>query len=264
MDQGTPLTELERLLVAAGKDPAERPAFARAILDSEVYVLGSLDRPTVAGAAQPDTSMRVVTWSDEEGPLTPFFTSEGALQRTLAARPGTDPRFLRVRCRDLFQMLEGQRLVLNPDGPSGKFYLPGEIEALLAGKEHGVTAEVVQAGREVLVGAAAHVPPDLPAVLARFFAQRPVVEGAHLGWITHPDGQQGYLMIVVASDREAALAGLGAVQINEIIGGQTLDVLVVPSGTEEHMLSSVPAFYQRPPQPDERSPRRRRLFGGRS
>ncbi len=74
-DSTTPL-ELERLLAAAAQDPAERPLFARAILDSEIYVLGSIDRPAVGGAAQPGTSMSLVTLSDSDGRFTPFFTSE--------------------------------------------------------------------------------------------------------------------------------------------------------------------------------------------
>jgi hypothetical protein len=254
--------EIERLLASAAQDPAQRPAFAKAILDAEVYVLGSLDQPTVEGVAQEGTSMRLLTWSDGDGPITPFFTSEAALQRALAARPGSDPHFLRLRGRDLFGMVKGRRLVLNPQGPSGKVYLPDEVEALVAGREPGLTTEVLQAERTVLVGAAAHIPPDLPLVLARFVTQRPVVEAAHLGWIAHPDGHQGYLMVVVAADREAAIAGFGSVQVTELTGGHTLDVIVVPPGSKDHMLASVPAFYTRQFQPDVPPPKRRRLFGG--
>src|SRR5207302_7718663 len=99
------LNELERLLAAAAADPVARPAFARALLESHVCVLGCLDRPTVGGAAQPGSAMQLFTWSDERGPITPFFTSKAMLQRTVAARPGTDARFLRMKSRDLFEML---------------------------------------------------------------------------------------------------------------------------------------------------------------
>ncbi len=254
------LNELERRLAAAAADPAERPAFARALLQSEIYVLGFLDRPTVKGSAQPGSSIELLTWTDQRGAVTPFFTSERMLQSTLAARPGTDPRFLRMRTRDLFEMTKGQHLVLNPDGPNGKVYLPNEVESLLAG-EPGVTTEVLQAQRQVHVGAAAHVPAQLPEVLARYLTQRPVVHAAHLGWIAHPDGHQGYLMVVIADDRDAAMAGFGTVQIGEVTGGPTLDVIVVPPGTRDHMLSTVPAFYRRQPQADAPKEKRRGLFG---
>jgi hypothetical protein len=259
-DEPSP-NQLERLLRSAAEDPAERPAFAQAILASEVYVLGSLDQATVGGVAQEGTNMRLVTWADQDGPITPFFTSEAALQQTISTRPGTDPHFLRLRGRDLFQMVRGQRLVLNPDGPSGKVYLPSEVEDLLEGREHGVTTHVVQKERRVLVGAAAHMPPDLPMALARFFTQRPVVEAAHLGWIAHPDeGHEGYLLVVVSPEREMAMAGFGSLQISELTGGETVDVLVIGPG-ERNMLADVEPFYVRQPQADlPTAPKRRGFF----
>jgi hypothetical protein len=257
--------ELERRLAAAATDPAERPAFARALLESEVFVLGTLDRPTVGGAAQPGTAMKLVTWTDHGGPTTPFFTSEATLQPALASRPESDPRFLRMKSRDLFAMTKGQRLVLNPYGANGKVYEPDEVAALLAGNEPGLTTQVLQAERQVRVGAAAHVPPQLPEVLARYLVQRPIVHAAHLGWIAHPDGHEGYLMVVVADDRDAAMLGFGTLQIGEVTGGPALDVIVVPpGGQDQHMLSAVPAFYVRQAQPDLPEANRRRRFGGRS
>lgn len=239
--------ELERLLAAAAQDPAERPAFTRALLDSDVYVLGTLAQPAVDGVAQPGTSIGIVSISDGEGPIMPVFTSEASLQATLAALPGTDPRFVRLKCRALFEMTGGSRLVLNPHGRYAKVFLPDEIEALITGREPGLTTEQLEAERRVLVGSPANIPPGLLEVLARFLVQRPVVERAHFGWIVHPDGQAGYLMVVVAEDKDAAMAGFGSVQIGQLTGEETLDVMVVAPGTPEHVLSSVPPFYRRRP-----------------
>ena len=255
------MNELERLLVAAVEDASERPALAAVILESEVYVFGSLDQPAVGGVVSAGTPIKVVSWTDTDGPITPFFTSEAALRRTLAARSLTEKRFLRVSCRDLFEWLEGQRLVLNPDGPGGKIYLPGEIGAMLAGNEPGV-AEAVPSQGKVITGSAARVPPELPRVLTRFLQQRPAVEAAHLGWIVHVERQeQGYLMVVLTSDREAAMVGFGAVQISEFTEGHNLDVSIVPPGSTDHMLASVPAFYTRQIRSGAAMPQRHRLLG---
>ena len=248
-DAATPL-DFERLLATAARDPAERPAFARAILDSDVFVLGSTDRPTVGGIAQAGTLLRLVTISDDEGPVTPFFTSEAMIQAMLAARPGTDPQSLRLRCRALFEATRPSRLVLNPYGPHGKTFLPGEVDALLAGTEPGLATEVLQAQQAVLVGAAAHIPAALPEVLARFLVKRPVVQAAHLGWIVHPDGHAGYLMVVIADDRQAAMEGFGHMQIGDFTEGKTLDVMVLSPHDTTHLLSAVPPFYNRPAQRD--------------
>jgi hypothetical protein len=123
-------TQLERMLVAAAQDPAERPAFTLALLASEVYVLGSLDVPTVDGVAQPGTNAQLVNFSDDDSPFVPFFTSELTMHASLAARAGTKPNYLRLQCRELFELTKGARLVLDPDSPNGKKYLPAEIESL--------------------------------------------------------------------------------------------------------------------------------------
>lgn len=235
--------ELTELLRAAATDPARRPAFVDALLAGEVYVLGWMDRPLVDGMAQAGSSMRVSTWQDADGPVTPFFTSEATLQQSLAATGGTDLRFLRLRTRDFFEMLRGQRLVLDPHG-YGKVFLPAEVEALLEGRDADGATEVVAADEQVLVGAPAHVAPELPRVLSAFFASRPAVERALLGWIVRGNGHAGYLVVVVAGDRDAAMNGFGALQAGELTDGNTIDVLVAPPG-EPHLLSSLEPFYVR-------------------
>jgi hypothetical protein len=55
--------------------------------------------------------------------------------------------------------------------------------------------------------------------------------------------------------------GFGALQINELTEGATLDAMVVTPETQNHLLSSVPAFYVSQPQPDVPVGKRRKLFG---
>lgn len=256
---GQVATELERMLVAAAQDPAERPTFAEALMASDVYVLGGLDTPTVGGVAQAGTGAKLVNFSDAEGTFVPFFTSEAAMQSSLAVRTGPGPNYLRLGCGQLFEMTKGARLVLNPDNPYGKQYLPAEIASLPTRGEPGMNTMVVTEPMQVQTGAAANLPSELPATIARFFAQRPTVDEARIGWIAYPDGQQGFLMVVVTTDRESSMAGFGAMQIGELTGGITLDVMIeAPQAAESH-LSQVPPFYVRQPQADLPAQRRGRF-----
>jgi hypothetical protein len=207
--------------------------------------------------------MRIVSIADDDGQLTPFFTSEQSLQEYLDARPGADPRFVRLNCRALFEMTKGSRLILNPFSAYGKMLLPDEIAALVAGQEPGVTTEVLPAERQVMVGAAAHVPPQLPAVLSRFLTQRSVVDEAYLGWIAHPDGHTGFLMVVVATDGDQAMSGFGSLNIGEVTEGASLDVMVVAPGADNMLLGIVAPFYSRQPQVDA-PPERKRRWGRRA
>ena len=237
--------ELERLLEAAARDPAARPTFTSTLLDRDVYVLGTYDGELVDGVVSAGGSLQLVMIDEHEDYVTPFFTSEAARGRYLAKHPETKDQSVRIGCRELFERSRGMRLVLNPDGPYGKQFLAEEVDALLSGDEPGVTREVLQADQQILVGAAAHVPPELPAVLTRFFAQRPSVEAAHLGWIVHPDGTSGYLLVVVAADGDQAMTGFGSLNISDVADGQTLDVVVVLPGSDNSLLLTAPRFYTR-------------------
>ena len=240
--------ELERMLEAAAGDPAARPIFTHTLLDSDMYVLGTYDGELVDGIVRSGGSLQLVVIDEHEDYVTPFFTSEEAMGRYLAKHPETDSQFVRVGCRELFERSRGMRLILNPESPYGKLFVAEEVDALLSGEEPGVTREVLQSDQQVLVGAAAHVPAELPAVLTRFFTQRPTVEAAHLGWIVHPDGQSGYLLVVVASDGEQAMTGFGSVNIGDMTDGKTLDVVVVPPDSDHPFLSTAPRFYTRSSQ----------------
>jgi hypothetical protein len=246
--------ELEQLLAAAAQDPVQRPAFERAIIDSDIYVLGWIDGDSIDDfdggividdVTQTETPANLQVLNFEDGPITPFFTSQRMLEATLAECPWMDPRFLRLACGALFEMTQGSRLILNPHGPYAKIYTPAETAALVAGDEAGLTAQVVGAGQQIFVGAAAHIPPELPAVLSRFFAQRSVVEAAYLGWVAHPDGHTGYLLVLITSDGNEAMSGFGALQIGELTGGPAVDIAVVPPGGHHHLDGVVPPFYVR-------------------
>jgi hypothetical protein len=254
--------ELERLLARAATDPVERPAFARALLASDVLILGGRDLPTGHWRAQAETDIALVSWEDDAGPITPFFTSEAMLRRTLDARPGTDHHFVRLPCRTLFEGLRGQRLVLNPHGATGKVFAADEVEALLDGREPGLTLEVMGPELEVMARPAADVPPELTEVLARYLATRPGVRAAQLGWMKRPDGREGFLVVVVADDERAVLDGFGSLGVGELTGGHRYDVIVVQPGGAGP-LPGVPPFYTgAPPQQDP--PKRRWPFARRS
>jgi len=188
------------------------------------------------------TSVNVLGWRDESGPITPFFSSEETLQITLDRRPGTERRYVGMPARTLFEMARGNRLVLDPDAPYGRTFAAEEVAALLDGREIG---DVIQKDTAVRVGAAAYIPPDLPRVLRDYFGKRPVAR-AHLGWILYPEtGEEGYLVVVVAEDRDAAMRGFGMLQLADVTGGRMVDAIVVPPGQREHLLSNVPPFFER-------------------
>lgn len=97
----------------------------------------------------------------------------------------------------------------------------------------------------VTIGAAAQLPEQLTKVLSQYLARRPVVEEARAGWIAYPDGRSGFLLVLVAKDPEAAMRGFESVALDDLIGDESLDVMVVPPGPDRALLAGVPPFYER-------------------
>jgi hypothetical protein len=155
-----------------------------------------------------------------------------------------------MRCRYFFDVARSSRSVLNPHGLHSKIFTPDELDAYLEGREPGLRTLTLDSDREVLIRSADGAPPDLHETLARFLVQRPVVEAAHLGWIVHPDGHAGYLLVVAAGDRDQVLRGFGSMGIAEVTNGHSIDVIVHPPGDDNHVLSSVAPFYRRSDQVD--------------
>jgi hypothetical protein len=76
---------LEHALEQAAKEPANRPAFYRLLLESEVFVLGSTEgdgegRRTLAAGEK----ISIVNWQKNDGaPVIPFFSSLGVLRSAI-------------------------------------------------------------------------------------------------------------------------------------------------------------------------------------
>ena len=236
--------EVERLLAAAVYDAAARPLFTAALLDSDVYVLGTLEGVVTDGVLSAGGTIRLPTAVHNAEVVIPFFSSPTTMQRLLAARPDTARQYIQMRCRTLFGLTRGSNLFINLESAASKLFVPHEIASLERGEEPGIHRPVLDTDVPVLLAAPSHIPPHLLDVLGRFFAQRPTVEAVHLGWIVRGGEAGAYLLAIVAADAEQATIGFGSLQIGDFTGGETLDLIVYSPG-RPHLLSNIAPFYVR-------------------
>jgi hypothetical protein len=177
-----PENDIERLLMRASAEPAARPDFARAIMDTQIFVVFVSDVPIVPGPDGKITipvgarlAMPSATRGEEQ--LTPFFT---ARSRARAWFKG-DHIVMPDKTRDLFARHPDATFVLNPGSDYGKEFLPGEVKRLLAGHfEESPQTQVIEEAEQVLLGRPKEIPVDLIEALAREFSATPVVRGAWL------------------------------------------------------------------------------------
>lgn len=230
------MNDLELLLLAAMDDVEQEPAFTAALLESDVIVLGAVELDQMA----------IATWGDEDGDVIPFFTSDEMVQASADQMPGLESEALTLPCRELWQFTAGTRLVLNPHGPVARVYGAVEVAALLAGIDPRSGVEVSYDDLDLEVSVPHPEPVALVSALRDLFSGRHWVEAAHLGWVRRGEGDEGYLLFVLAGDPDGALAGLQDLDFDTLLGGHALDVTAIPSGVTDHLLADVPPFYVRP------------------
>ena len=118
-----PENDIERLLIRASAEPAERPAFARALMDAEIVLVlvpeggGPIIPGPDGNAIIPEgTTMTLPSAVRGEERLIPFFTARSRAQAWYRADHVAVPD----RTRDLFARYPGAPFVLNPGSDYGK------------------------------------------------------------------------------------------------------------------------------------------------
>ena len=223
----TPRNHLERLLVKAAVDPAVRPDFLKAFLDSEVYAVGWVgDEPSKQDGsfvAAGGETLSVREMEHEGRRVIPLFTSP---ERIAALAPGTS--YIGMTARALFATIGAREVLLNPGSSYGKHFLPDEIARLLDGSAFQPQQSwVASKPEEMLIGKPAKVPEKFVAALKTFFARRRDVRRAYLALIHIPSRSEAPNLLV-AIDTEGdlkAIAGeCGMIAAETLERGEFADI----------------------------------------
>lgn len=242
--------ELERALRRAAAEPAERPAFYRVLLASQVFVLGSTQPAGERGAVLAAGSRLAIDhWQKADGsPVLPFFSSLEALRRAI----DVEASYVALPARALFEMTLGETLVLDPRSSHGKEFLAHEIEALLATGTNAVaSSRVVEKETSVLLGQPANHPTAMVSALATLLAQHPSVKAAYLCLMSTGGSVEPPTLVVGLEgegDLAVALHEAGCVAADTAPDRAPVDLTVVrrdEGGLSEYFLQSVTPFYRR-------------------
>ena len=161
-----PENDIERLLMRASAEPAERLAFARAVMDAQIFVvLVSDGGPIVPG---PDgqitipagTKLTLPSAMRGEERLIPFFTAPSRARTWFNGEHIVAPE----RTRDLFARYPDLPFLLNPGSDYGKEFTPPEVKRLLAGQfDEGPRTIVTDKPQQVMLGHPKQIPVALVA-----------------------------------------------------------------------------------------------------
>lgn len=228
-----PENDIERLLMRAAAEPAERPGFARALIDAEVFVVLVPDRPIVPG---PDgktviaegTKLTLPSAMRGEERLLPFFTSPSRARAWFTGDHIVAPE----RTRDLFGRYPDAPFLLNPGSDYGKEFTPSEVKRLLAGEfDDGPRTIVVEEATQVLLGHPKEIPAALIAALiaalARELGTVKTVQGAWLMLAMHQGStdQSWMLGIDHTGSWQDVQGAIGRAIVGDILNGRMLDAV---------------------------------------
>jgi len=222
-----PRNHLERLLMKAADDPAIRPEFSRALMDSRVCVIGWVadhaPAEEEAFVSQAGDTMNVQHISYEGREVIPIFTSP---ERIAEYAPGTT--YLAMTLRNLLETTGPQELFMNPGSAYGKHFTSSELQGLLDGSAFQPRETwVAQKQEEFLIGRPAKYPDRFVEALKTMFSRRNDVRRAYLALICIPSRSEIpnlYLAIDADTDLTAIAADCGMIAADTLDKGEFVDI----------------------------------------
>jgi SseB protein C-terminal domain/SseB protein N-terminal domain len=230
-----PENDIERMLMRAATEPAARPAFARTLMDAQIFVVFVSDKPLVAGPDGKRTvpvgaklSLQAAMPGQER--LLAFFTAPSRAREWFKG----DHIVMPDKARDLFARHHNASFFLNPGSAYGKEFLPGEVKGLLNGHfGDEPETEIIQTPEQVLLAHPKEIPADLIAALARELGHLNSVRGAFLMLAQRSGKSEPSWMLGVDNNGswEDVRAAIRRALNDDVLGGWMLDAVSLQSSS---------------------------------
>nr|WP_081671506.1 enhanced serine sensitivity protein SseB C-terminal domain-containing protein [Tatumella ptyseos] len=233
---------LDELLEKAATGPADRPAFFRRLMQSDVWVAGK-PAPGNSFVFAPDYRQQL-----DGTAVIPFFTTEAAFTEVT----GGDLPAVRLPVNELFAMTSGHTLCLNPSLKSSKIFTATEIRSLCSGQGNALGEISIPAeGQTLLLSATEDPPPLLIDSLKQLFSRYKPVRRAFVAWCREEAGAEGNLLIGIeaSADLDEIIQAAGHVALDTLPENALIDFCEISdpsSGVSHFFVAHIPPFYQRP------------------
>jgi hypothetical protein len=224
-----PENDIERMLMRASAEPKERPGFARALMDAEIFLVLVPDRGPIPGpdgkAVIPEgAKLTLPSAMRGEEKLIPFFTAPSRARAWFKGDHVVAPD----RTRDLFSRYPDAPIVLNPGSDYGKDFTPSEVKRLLAGQfDDGPQTITTTAPEQMLLGHPKEIPDAVIAALGRELDAVKSVHGAWLMLASRAGESEQSWMLGVDHDGswQDVRAAIGRAVAGDILKGRMLDAM---------------------------------------
>jgi hypothetical protein len=172
----------EMLLQKAADQPAYRAEFIKRIPEENVLIISNSDLGSEKFVKmEVGAKINVLKLADGRVPI--FTSPERIYDKGIVKAPAN---YISAKAKDIFELLKGATLILNPYSDYGKEFNPDEVERILNGTYFGSRQIVTKKVTQVLIGQPAIYPTEVVKSLIKLFSNKPDVIAAYLAWIHDP------------------------------------------------------------------------------
>ena len=242
-----PENDIERALVRAATEPAERAGFVRALMDARIFVVLTAENgsivpgPDGTATVKEGAALRMATAQRGNETLLAFFTAKSRAQAWFKGEHVVAPE----TTRGLFSRAPDQSYVLNPGSEYGKEFTRDEVKRLLAGRFDSGQAETLLTPEQVLLAHPRVKPEALIAALARELGALGSVSGAWLTLAHRQSHAEPSWMLGVKHDGawNDVRGAIGRAVAGNVLEGRMLDAMPVDgSNFSEKLRSGIPVI----------------------
>ena len=248
--------ELDELLIQACSEPNQRPKFLEALLNADIYCIGTTGNEKGAQQLTEGSHVQLMHFQDKNGDsYLPFFTALENLQKTI----DEEQSYLCLPCKSFFELTLGAQLVLNPNSEYGKAFTPTEVEALINGNYGSyVESYEYQETTEVLLSQPLDYPHEMVKELKLLLKTLPQVKAAYLAQMHDPQRDpEPTLLIGFETDQhldetmfQRIKNQIGHVAYESLVNKRLIDLLYIEEknaskGVSYYLQQQTEAFYKR-------------------
>ncbi len=236
----------EELLKKAATDPSCRVEFIKRILTENLIVLTS-NKFEGEGLIKMEVGAKINIFSYADKRIPIFTSPERIFDKGLFKG---NPQYFQAKGIDIFELLKGASLILNPYSDYGKEFNSGEIERLLDGSYFSNEPRqiVVEKATEVRIGHPVNYPTDVVKALIELYSSKPDVIAGYLAWIhdTATDVPPHYIFAIdTKGDYRDVVKKAGDIVQGFLGFDEIFDFIQISNqgGISDYFLNSTQPFY---------------------
>lgn len=243
-----PENKLEISLMKAATEPEHRPQFIRDLVESKLFIIQHGDQQPAHERVLEEGYQLLLGNIEANGKkYIPVFSSLKRLQMFI----NQEVTYMGINTLDLFNVIKGADVILNPGADYGKEFLSHEILSILDGSIWKPNETItIEKPTEVLLGQPSNYPHELVNALSKLFKTIKQVKKAYIAHIYNPEEDEkphSIIAIEITGNWDEVVSQAGVVTNSIQIPDPPVDFVQITGngGIEDFFINECKPFYKK-------------------